>query len=274
MSSNKSLSFFIAPLQQIDVEKNAFLRKKSHTEVELILVTSDYVIVQNDSNFIRVNSGDIHLAFSSKMRSFSEKGTSLSGWCCSFSPSFLGLINVDENMERELELIASFLHHYPLRLNKASLFRLSSNFEIMGQLSQNVPTNYSLIRIYLLACIYEMKQVMTDSHLDFYPAKAFSIVQKYNDLLNVYLTKEHTIEFYAKMLKISPNHLNKSVKSVTGKTAISLLNEMRITEAKNLLKETDLSIAEIAFQLGFEDQSYFSRFFRKNTGDTPKAFRG
>jgi AraC-like DNA-binding protein len=114
---------------------------------------------------------------------------------------------------------------------------------------------------------------MKESSLDFYPAKAFSITKKYSDLLVSHIEQEQSIEFYAETLKITPNHLNKSVKSVTGKTAIRLLNEMRLIEAKLRLKHTGLSISEIAYQLGFEDQSYFSRFFRKATGDSPVKFR-
>jgi AraC-like DNA-binding protein len=87
------------------------------------------------------------------------------------------------------------------------------------------------------------------------------------------LEQEQNLEFYAKTLKITPNHLNKSVKSVTGKTAIGLLNEMRLIEAQLRLKHTDFSISEIAYQVGFEDRSYFSRFFKKATGDSPVEFR-
>jgi AraC-like DNA-binding protein len=74
-------------------------------------------------------------------------------------------------------------------------------------------------------------------------------------------------------LGISPNHLNKSVKAVTGRTAIIILNEMNLQEAKMQLKYTNLSIGEIAFRLGFKDLSYFSRFFKKATGLSPLEYR-
>ena len=114
---------------------------------------------------------------------------------------------------------------------------------------------------------------MIDSGLDFYPSKAFLITKKYNDLLAANVSNERSVDFYAGQLDITPNHLNKSVKTVTGRTAITILNEMSIQEAKMQLKHTNQSISDIAFQLGFEDLSYFSRFFKKATGMSPMEYR-
>ncbi len=187
--------------------------------------------------------------------------------------SFLDQIPAKDDLVNEIELISSFLYQYPLRLDNPVFQRLNSNFNFLNQLYHASKMDYVLMHAYLVACIYEIKRVMKESNLDFYPAKAFSITKKYTDLLDTYIEKEQNIEFYAQQLKITPNHLNKSVKSVTGKTAITLLNEIRLSEIKSRLKNTNLSISEIAYCLGFEDQSYFSRFFKKKTGISPIAFR-
>ena len=78
---------------------------------------------------------------------------------------------------------------------------------------------------------------------------------------------------YAGLLNVSPNHLNKCVKSTTGKSAQDLLSEMVLLEAKVLLRQTSLSVNEIAFRIGKEDSSDFIRFFKSKTNLTPTEYR-
>lgn len=79
---------------------------------------------------------------------------------------------------------------------------------------------------------------------------------------------------YAQALAVHVNHLNRSVKEVTGKSTTAHITERIITESKALLKHTDWGVAEIAFSLGFEYPTYFNNYFKKQTGTTPTAFRG
>lgn len=78
---------------------------------------------------------------------------------------------------------------------------------------------------------------------------------------------------YAARMAVTQNHLNDTVKAVTGKTPGEHLRERVLKEAIQLLSHTALSISEIAFLLQFEDPSYFARFFRKYTGISPKEQR-
>lgn len=78
---------------------------------------------------------------------------------------------------------------------------------------------------------------------------------------------------YAESLSVHVNHLNHVVREVTGKSTTVHIAERLIVEAKALLRHTDLSIAEIAYCLGFEYPNYFNNFFKKNTGVTPLAVR-
>lgn len=77
----------------------------------------------------------------------------------------------------------------------------------------------------------------------------------------------------AKQLRIHVNHLNKSLKKVTGCTTSYLINDRLLKEAQMLLKESDWTIAEIAWYLGFEEAHHFSRFFKRLAGSSPVAYR-
>jgi AraC-like DNA-binding protein len=265
---NEPETFFIASLDKWNPD---FIPPPpwEKNRVELLFVTSGYLIRECNRNSIRVNRNDFHLSLSASQSAISELSPDIEGYYCRFDSSF----HLKEDLDNELELISSFLYQYPLRLNKKVFLRLSANFDTIFHLYNERETDYPLIQAYLLVCIYEIRKLMRESSLDFYPAKAFFVAKQYYDLLNIHIERKQDVTFYADELKITPNHLNKSVKSVTGKTAIQLLNEMRLAEACSRLKHTDETISEIAYKLGFGDQSYFTRFFKKATQIAPAEFR-
>jgi len=76
-----------------------------------------------------------------------------------------------------------------------------------------------------------------------------------------------------KKMNISPKHLNAICKQSTNKTVTELIHGRILTEAKRLLSYSTLNIKQISFDLGFNDLSYFQRFFKKRTGKTPREFR-
>ena len=81
------------------------------------------------------------------------------------------------------------------------------------------------------------------------------------------------VSAYAGKLGVSPNHLNRVVKNGTGRSAGEWIDISRITLSKFLLRQSGMPVIDIASRCGFDDQSYFSRFFRKHTGMTPSEFR-
>lgn len=83
-----------------------------------------------------------------------------------------------------------------------------------------------------------------------------------------------TAKDYASRLAVHVNHLNKVLKEVTGSTTTEIIANRIIQEAKILLKQTHLSVSEIAYTLGYDDLSHFSRHFKKQTSFTPVGFRG
>ena len=100
-----------------------------------------------------------------------------------------------------------------------------------------------------------------------------SVVERFNDLIHKNYATERTVGFYAKALNIHPNHLNSLVKKYTGLTAKETINDYILTEAQSLLHSSDLTIKEIAYQLGFTDPDQFSSFFRKRVKTSPSQYR-
>lgn len=92
-------------------------------------------------------------------------------------------------------------------------------------------------------------------------------------LLTRHFVEHHDILFYAEALNITTTHLSRIVRQMTGRTVIDYINQMLFMEAAWLLNSTDLTIASIAEQLHFSDQSSFSRFFARMKGVSPKVYR-
>ncbi len=100
------------------------------------------------------------------------------------------------------------------------------------------------------------------SHLDAYYA--------WNSGKNI---KQPSVQYFAQELNVTSNYLSDLVKFHTGKTALEHIHQQIIISAKSLLTNSDFTVSEVAYQLGFEYPNYFSRLFRKITGTTPSNFR-
>lgn len=131
---------------------------------------------------------------------------------------------------------------------------------------------FELIPLYLAGLFKEM-ELENPRQTSKPPSAAAQITGAYKDLLAEQIHMIHTVQMAAGQLGISPNHLNKSVRKITGKTAQNLLDEMKILEARVLLRQTAMPVQEIAAYLGKLDLSSFSRHFKKWTGISPKEYR-
>ena len=85
--------------------------------------------------------------------------------------------------------------------------------------------------------------------------------------------QERSVTFYAEQLCITPKYFSMLVKKLSGKSAAQWIDNYVILEAKNLLKYSDMSIQEIAYQLNFSTQSFFGKYFKHQTGMSPTEYR-
>lgn len=100
-----------------------------------------------------------------------------------------------------------------------------------------------------------------------------ALLKQFQNKLDQQLHTTRSVADYAEMLSVTPTHLSRSIKMVSGKTAGEIIHDRLLLEAKRQLVFTDNPVSEIAYALKFSSPSYFTRFFTAQTGDTPKAFR-
>ena len=99
------------------------------------------------------------------------------------------------------------------------------------------------------------------------------VLFNFRKLVNEYYGEKRLPKEYAAMLYVTPNHLNALCNDLLGQSAGEVIRDRVLLEAKRLLVNADISISEIAYQLNFADNSYFTKFFKKYNGITPEEFR-
>ena len=117
---------------------------------------------------------------------------------------------------------------------------------------------------------YRVNQIKSENKNSKFPQER---LDEFLELLENNIYKYKQVSEYADMLNLSTFQLNSMTKSNLGKTCSILIDEHIILESKRYLLATTEQIKEIAYNLGYEDVSYFIRFFKKHTGRTPEAYR-
>lgn len=130
-----------------------------------------------------------------------------------------------------------------------------------------------VIRALLDLILIQSKRIYPVSAMDKHAHKGRILVKRFKQLIEEKCQENLSVKQYAELLTITPNHLSETVKNLTGRTSTDLINDRMIMEIKRLLIHTDMGISEIAYHLNFADQSYFCKYFKKLTDQTPLSFR-
>ncbi|MEK1907304.1 MAG: helix-turn-helix domain-containing protein [Pseudomonas sp.] len=105
------------------------------------------------------------------------------------------------------------------------------------------------------------------------PDRGREHLQRFTRLLEARFREHRPIEHYAAELGISAAHLNALCRRLAGQSALQLINQRLLLEAKRCLVYTAMTVNQVSDSLGFSEPAYFSRFFKRGSGQSPKAFR-
>lgn len=217
------------------------------------------------------------------------------------APNQLLSTSSDEIQYEGLTLLihSDFLRNYSLatRIKSFGFFSYSAN-EALFLSDKEKQTLFSIfdnIKEELNNTIDDFSQDVIISHIEvllnysnrfykrqFITRKAVNndLLSKIEELLSVYFNEEKglnkglpTVEFLATELNLSPRYLSDMLRSLTGQNAQQIIHEKLIEKAKDYLTTTQLSVAEIAYQLGFEHPQSFNKLFKNKTSQTPVQFK-
>lgn len=156
-------------------------------------------------------------------------------------------------------------HYYPLMKYHMELRRTEHEAILRGLVQAFSYTVISLMQVFRA----DKEKAARDESAP----RSQQLFDKFMALLKLHHASERSTKFYAERLCLTPNYLSGVVKEYSGRTVSEWINEYVILEAKILLKNTDLSIQEIAYRLNFATQSAFGKYFKLQTGMGPKCYR-
>lgn len=195
------------------------------------------------------------------------------GYMGGFTTQFLSNRTQSESLLSEYEFLNKWVAPR-IELDQLAFSRQLTLFQRIYEEFSAPGHSTAIIKAYLNAILAES--------LSLYEKASRDISLQNNSICNRFLEelfnnrrgeKPLSVNEYAQILHITPNHLNKVVKGATGKSTSAWIEEAVMLKAKILLKGTDLPLGEVAAKVGIMDQSYFTRKFKLHTGVTPSDYR-
>ena len=189
-----------------------------------------------------------------------------------FSTDFLMQNSIPLAFISDLNLFRNYGQTPPLLPEKKPFDKiLQFTNEIVEHYHSQKSNKFLSIGAYLKLFLIECSNICTIySHI---AESDNSIIRDFKSAVDKHYRIEHSTTFYAKLLNITPDHLNRSIKAKLGKTSKEYIQTRITTEAKRLLYFTDLTNKEIGYKLGFNEPANFSAFFKKCTSLSPSNFK-
>lgn len=195
------------------------------------------------------------------------------------------LINFNENLLSSFlansKFLADFQFFTPNGLHSLVDLSLFENQNKILKLLDDIKQEFEscneckldLLRVLLLNFLILINRNLVSQTNSTYNKLNFTVFHNFEKLLEQHFSHLKLPKEYAEILFVTPNHLNAICKQISGKSAGELIRNRILLEAKRLLVNSKEHINEIAFYLNFNDNSYFSRFFKKYEGISPEDFR-
>ncbi len=245
-----------------------------HNFYEFFLFTEGGGVHELDFNDHKIKANSIH--FVSPTQVHKLKANQSKGFVLCFTGDIIPFRNKNE----------SFVAHFPFYDFNSSLPYLQVPKKLFHEIfllvnaihdtfNSNNQFKADIIRSYLNIILLKVKQFFYENakeDRDKNTSRDTRVID-FIKLIDKQYADQLSVQEYSEKLNLSPNYLNALCKKETGKSAIHLIHERIVLEAKRLLYSTNLSVKEISFSLNFEDVTYFNRFFKKNMALTPLEYR-
>lgn len=246
-----------------------------------------FVIVVTDSSIhIKLNLSDYHLYKNdvlvvgpNTIRQFIEAGEG----CCltgiMFTPDFLIESGINKKYYGAFDFFAASGNPF-FHMAQDEADELLTLIDLLQKKSQStgaIQGEYSaeVVRHHFMAFLFELASLHRKYHAEeeIRLTRKEDLMKRFLKLLPEHSRRERSLQFYADHLFVTPKYLSQTVKELSGKTAGTFIDEMVMVEAKVLLSDLSLSVAQVAEEMFFSDQFFFSKFFKNHAGITPTAYR-
>ncbi|WP_343330782.1 AraC family transcriptional regulator [Polaribacter staleyi] len=245
-------------------------REESHT---LIFVTEGSYNTKIGFKKYTITPNNIVVLQAGCVFSTEEVKKTVKGFACHFHPSILIGKFGNSSLISEFDFLNTGNH--PI-INVSNSFAKASIVNILERLvfefKRDAIPDINIIHSYLYTLLTELK-ILFGQNKFINQSASYQITSQFRILAHKKVKENLKVADFAQIMNISPNHLNKSVKFITTKSASKLIDDIKLIEIKYLLYQSNLSISEISYEMGYLDPSYFTRFFKKREKISPSKFR-
>lgn len=221
-----------------------------------------------------LNGAAIHFVYPGQVHQFLTDQRP-NGYVLNFSKTFLMQNGISEELVDRTYLFTTFGDSPPMPVSPEQLetFKGIINQMQFYQQGHNYFRYDALGALLKLFIINVSGACNLSKHTSEHETGSNRLMYGFKGLIEKHYQQAHKVQFYAEQLSVSSEYLNRYIKGKTGKSAKEFIQDKVMIEAKRLLLFTDLSGKELAYEIGFEEPSHFTSFFKKHSGQSPIAFR-
>ncbi|TSJ43338.1 helix-turn-helix domain-containing protein [Mucilaginibacter corticis] len=252
--------------------RNLHLAHK-HSFYHLVFFTKGDGSQTIDFQQVPVKPFQIYFMIPGQVHNWAFKGE-VDGYIINFSVPFFQSFLLKANYLEEFPFFTGIVDDAVIDIPAASQQKIISLFEDLIRESEepNVLAD-DMVRAMMLQLFISVARLSMTTVNKTIPPYNYTLLRSFQKLIEKNYTLIKLPKQYAELLYITPNHLNALCNDVLGIPAGEVIRNRVALEAKRLLINNDLTVLEIANQLNFADNSYFTRFFKKQVGLTPEEFR-
>jgi len=270
-----SMSFGISKMEDIYTKRNGKVDEPHrHNYYTVLIINKAKGQHKIDFNSYELANHQIFFVAPGQVHQVIEEEKSF-GFAMTFSNQFLIENSIRLSFIESLNLFQNYGQNPPLIPTKKQFESIEQfSNQILNIFNSEVNMKFLSIGAFLKLLLIECNNICSinpiESDID---SSGDNLIRTFKKTVESNYKNEHSTTFYANQLHITPDHLNRTVKSKIGKTAKDYIQARIITEAKRLLYFTSLSNKEIGYELGFSEPANFSAFFKKNTQLSPSSFK-
>jgi AraC family transcriptional activator of pobA len=256
----------------LDHHKNLFVAHR-HTFLHVVFFTTGAGSHTIDFENFTVRPNQIYFMIPGQVHSWQFEGFT-DGYIINFSDSFFQPFLLNAAYCENFPFFSGNINDAVIDLPEDLHPKIKSLFEEIIKEWENAPVQATdLLRVLMLQVFIMVNRFSAAGNNKGPASYNQTLLKNFQKLIEVHYKKLKLPKDYAGMLYITPNHLNAVCKDLLNLQAGELIRNRTILEAKRLLTNPKLTITEIAFELNFSDNSYFTKFFKKTEAVTPEEFR-
>ncbi len=220
-----------------------------------------------------VKAGQLYFMVPGQVHSWFFEGN-IEGYVMNVSAGFFNAFLQDPAYVERFPFFSGVSAEGVVQLPKAAVPAVMALFESMlKEMAGTAIYSLDMLRLLVLEMFIQVSRGNRKELAKQEPPHNYVLLRNFRKLVDQHYMQLRLPKEYAALLYVTPNYLNAFCRHMLGKSAGEIIRDRILLEAKRLLINVDMTIAAIAYQLNFADNSYFTKFFKKYAGVTPEEFR-